>query len=40
QFDYDGATALAVMTLLLSFMILLLLNLLQWRLGRRTQQGG
>jgi len=40
QFDYDGATALAVMTLLLSFMILLFLNLLQWRLGRRTQQGG
>lgn len=31
QFDYEGATALAVITLLLSFMILLAVNTIQWR---------
>lgn len=30
QFDYAGATALAVATLTMSFMLLLLINLLQW----------
>lgn len=40
QYDYDGATALAVMTLAMSFLILLSLNLLQWRFGRKTQRAG
>lgn len=30
QFDYAGATALAVATLMLSFVLLLFINLLQW----------
>lgn len=30
QFDYTGATAIAVMMLLISFTLLLLINLLQW----------
>jgi sulfate transport system permease protein len=30
QFDYPGATALAVMMLVVSFVLLLLINLLQW----------
>jgi sulfate/thiosulfate transport system permease protein len=40
QFDYDGATALAVTTLILSFLILLTINTIQWRFSRRTQQAG
>lgn len=40
QFDYLGATAIAVVMLLASFAMLLVINLLQWwtakRLGRRT----
>jgi len=39
QFDYLGATAIAVVMLLASFVLLLVINLLQWwtakRLGRR-----
>lgn len=39
QFDYSGATAIAVVMLAASFVLLLLINLLQWwtakRLGRR-----
>ncbi|MGI6139071.1 MAG: sulfate ABC transporter permease subunit CysT [Candidatus Hydrogenedentales bacterium] len=38
QFDYAGATALAVIALCLSFLMLLSVNLLQWRLSRKTQQ--
>ncbi len=34
QFDYPGATAIAVVMLVVSFMLLLAINLLQW-LGRR-----
>jgi sulfate transport system permease protein len=30
QFDYAGATALAVAMLVMSFVLLLLINLLQW----------
>lgn len=40
QFDYDGATALAVITLLLSFLILLSINIVQWRFSNRTRQAG
>lgn len=40
QFDYEGATALAVITLLLSFLILFMLNMLQWRFSRKTQPAG
>jgi sulfate transport system permease protein len=36
QLDYAGAAALALVMLLASFAILLLLNLLQWRMGRRA----
>ena len=40
QFDYLGATAIAVVMLAASFVMLLVINLLQWwtakRLGRRT----
>jgi sulfate/thiosulfate transport system permease protein len=35
QLDYAGAAALALVMLLASFAILLLLNLLQWRMGKR-----
>lgn len=34
QFDYAGATALAVVMLIASFALLLLINLLQWRSSR------
>jgi sulfate transport system permease protein len=37
QYDYAGATALAVMMLLASFAILLFINALAWRAGRRTR---
>jgi sulfate/thiosulfate transport system permease protein len=36
QYDYAGATALAVVMLVVSFLMLLLINGLQWRLQRRT----
>jgi len=36
QFDYAGATALAVVMLVCSFVMLLVINMLQQRLGRRT----
>lgn len=35
QFDYAGAAALAVVMLLISFVLLLLINTLQWALQRR-----
>jgi sulfate transport system permease protein len=35
QYDYAGATAIAVVMLVLSFALLLLINLLQWWTGRR-----
>ncbi|TCO81041.1 sulfate transport system permease protein [Plasticicumulans lactativorans] len=35
QYDYAGATAVAVVMLVLSFALLLLINLLQWWSGRR-----
>jgi len=35
QYDYAGATAIAVVMLLMSFALLLLINLLQWWSGRR-----
>jgi sulfate transport system permease protein len=34
QFDYAGATAIALLLLLMSFTLLLGINLLQRRLGR------
>ncbi|HEX9427670.1 MAG TPA: sulfate ABC transporter permease subunit CysT, partial [Candidatus Polarisedimenticolia bacterium] len=34
QFDYAGATAIAVFLLVVSFMLLLVINLLQWWRGR------
>jgi sulfate transport system permease protein len=34
QYDYAGATAVAVVMLLISFALLLLINYLQWRSGR------
>ncbi len=37
QFDYDGATALAVVTLTLSFMLLFTINLIQWRYAAKTR---
>lgn len=36
QFDYAGATAIAAVMLTISFILLLLINLLQWRMNRRT----
>jgi sulfate/thiosulfate transport system permease protein len=35
QYDYAGATAIAVVMLISSFVLLLLINLLQWWSGRR-----
>ena len=35
QYDYAGATAIAVVMLVMSFALLLLINLLQWWSGRR-----
>lgn len=40
QFDYNGATALAVVTLLLSFFILLTINAIQWRFSHKTRKAG
>ncbi len=36
QYDYAGATAIAVLMLLISFTLLLVINLLQWWSGRRA----
>lgn len=35
QFDYTGATAIAVVLLLFSFLMILIINYLQWRTRRR-----
>ncbi|WJF88934.1 sulfate ABC transporter permease subunit CysT [Paraburkholderia bonniea] len=40
QYDYAGATALAVVMLSVSFVMLLLINTLQWYLQRRTGRTG
>jgi sulfate transport system permease protein len=37
QYDYAGATAVAVVMLLISFALLLLINYLQWKLSRFRQ---
>jgi sulfate transport system permease protein len=39
QYDYAGATALAVVMLVFSFVLLLLINTLQWWSNRRTGRG-
>lgn len=36
QYDYAGATAIALVMLVVSFLMLLIINLLQWRMNRRT----
>ncbi|MGH7766053.1 MAG: sulfate ABC transporter permease subunit CysT [Candidatus Binatia bacterium] len=36
QYDYAGATAIAVVMLVVSFALLLIINLLQWWSGRRS----
>jgi len=36
QYDYAGATALAVVMLVISFVMLLVINLLQWWSRRRS----
>jgi sulfate transport system permease protein len=36
QYDYAGATALAVVMLVISFILLLVINLLQWWGRRRS----
>lgn len=35
QYDYAGATAIALVMLLMSFVLLLFINLLQWKFSRR-----
>jgi sulfate transport system permease protein len=40
QYDYAGATALAVVMLSVSFVLLLVINTLQWWLQRRTSRSG
>ncbi|NUQ61574.1 MAG: sulfate ABC transporter permease subunit CysT [Pirellulales bacterium] len=40
QYDYAGATAIAVVTLIASFAILLAINLIQWWSGYRYRIGG
>jgi sulfate transport system permease protein len=40
QYDYAGATALAVVMLSVSFVLLLVINMLQWWLQRRTSRSG
>lgn len=35
QYDYAGATAIAAVMLIASFILLLLINILQWRMNRR-----
>jgi len=39
QYDYTGATAIAVVMLLASFAILLAINALQWHVARHTRGG-
>jgi sulfate transport system permease protein len=39
QYDYTGATALAVVMLVLSFALLLVINLLQWWVAHRSGKG-
>ncbi|RAP75393.1 sulfate ABC transporter permease subunit CysT [Paenibacillus montanisoli] len=36
QYDYKGATAIAMVMLIISFILLLLINYLQWRSNRRV----
>lgn len=36
QYDYAGATAIAAVMLTVSFILLLIINLLQWRMSRRA----
>lgn len=36
QYDYAGATTIALIMLIISFLLLLVINLLQWRASRRT----
>jgi len=36
QYDYAGATALSVVMLVISFVLLLIINLLQWWSRRRS----
>lgn len=36
QYDYTGATAIAVVMLVISFILLLIINLLQWRIRHHT----
>jgi sulfate/thiosulfate transport system permease protein len=40
QYDYAGATAIAVVMLCVSFLMLLFINTLQWYLQRRTTRSG
>src|SRR6478672_7286238 len=39
QYDYAGATAVALVMLLVSFVLLLLINLMQWAARRRVKAG-
>jgi len=39
QYDFAGATAIAVVMLVISFVLLLTINLLQWWTGRRDKEG-
>ncbi|MFC5652417.1 sulfate ABC transporter permease subunit CysT [Paenibacillus solisilvae] len=39
QYDYKGATAIALVMLVASFLLLLLINYLQWRSNRRVVTG-
>lgn len=39
QYDYAGATAIALVTLIVSFLLLLLINVIQWRTQRRVFAG-
>jgi sulfate transport system permease protein len=39
QFDYPGATAIAVVMLVASFVLLLTINVLQWLSSRRQRKG-
>ncbi|PYI56173.1 sulfate ABC transporter permease subunit CysT [Paenibacillus flagellatus] len=38
QYDYTGATSIALVMLILSFVLLFVINVLQWRASRRTIQ--
>lgn len=38
QHDYAGATAIALVLLIMSFLLLLLINFLQWRVNRSTAE--